>query len=167
MRTTRMLMVIPLALGLGACASDTPTAVETRNIVQVAADAGSFTTLLAAAEAAGLVGVLQGAGPYTVFAPTDEAFARLPEGTVEALLGDTEALTAVLTYHVVPGRITSAEIVGAGGAQPATVQGERLTIEIVDGSVRVDGATVIAADVQASNGVIHVIDAVVLPSGGS
>jgi uncharacterized surface protein with fasciclin (FAS1) repeats len=100
-----------------------------------------------------------------VFAPTDEAFARLPTGTVESLLADPEALRAVLTYHVVPGRVLSADIVSAGGATPVTVQGESLTIAIEDGSVTVDGANVVAADVAAVNGVIHVIDAVVLPGG--
>jgi uncharacterized surface protein with fasciclin (FAS1) repeats len=162
MRT--VLMAIPLALGIGACSSENPTEVESRNIVQVAAEAGSFTTLLAAAEAAGLVGVLQGAGPYTVFAPTDEAFAQLPAGTIEALLADTETLASILTYHVVPGRIRSADIVRSGGAQPVTVQGQSLTIEFVNGAVRIGDATVIAADVEASNGVIHVIDTVLLPA---
>ncbi len=136
---------------------------QMKNIVTVAAEAGSFQTLLAAAEAAGLVEVLQGPGPFTVFAPTDEAFAALPKGTIEALLADPEALRAILTYHVVPGRVLAAEILGAGTYRPATANGQMLSIRVEDGKVRVDGATVITADVMASNGVIHVIDAVVLP----
>jgi uncharacterized surface protein with fasciclin (FAS1) repeats len=134
-----------------------------KDIVAVAQEAGQFTTLLAAVEAAGLVEALQGAGPFTVFAPTDEAFAKLPAGTVEALLQDREQLVAVLTYHVVAGRVMSADVVRSGGAQAETLQGDRLTIRVDGGRVLVDGATVVAADVEASNGVIHVIDTVVLP----
>jgi uncharacterized surface protein with fasciclin (FAS1) repeats len=134
-----------------------------KDLVQVATEAGSFTTLLKAVEAAGLVDVLRGEGPFTVFAPTDEAFAKLPAGTVEALLADREQLVAVLTYHVVPGRVMAEDVVRAGRAEPATVQGERLRVVVRDGKVYVDGASVIAADVTASNGVIHVIDSVVLP----
>jgi uncharacterized surface protein with fasciclin (FAS1) repeats len=109
------------------------------------------------------VETLQGPDPFTVFAPTDEAFAKLPEGTVEALLKDPAALRAVLTYHVVPGRVMAADVVRSNGGNPATVQGQSLTIEVVDGKVMVDGATVVTADIGASNGVIHVIDTVVLP----
>jgi uncharacterized surface protein with fasciclin (FAS1) repeats len=134
-----------------------------KDIVAVAVEAGSFQTLVAAVKAAGLVEVLQGEGPFTVFAPTDEAFEKLPPGTVEALLADREKLTAVLTYHVVPGRIPASAVVEAGRASPATVQGQKLDVRVVDGKVRVDGATVIMADVAASNGVIHVIDTVILP----
>jgi uncharacterized surface protein with fasciclin (FAS1) repeats len=133
------------------------------DIVAVAVGAGSFETLVAAVKAAGLVETLQGAGPFTVFAPTDAAFAKLPAGTVEALLADPEALRAVLTYHVVPGRVMAADVIRTNGGTPATVQGQALTIRVVDGKVMVDGATVVAADVAASNGVIHVIDTVVLP----
>jgi uncharacterized surface protein with fasciclin (FAS1) repeats len=136
---------------------------ETRDLVTVAVEAGSFTTLVKAVEAAGLVEVLRGEGPFTVFAPTDEAFARLPEGTLESLLGDPEGLREILTYHVVPGRITAEQVVGMGGAEPATVQGGSLSIVVRDGGVYVDGARVVSADVMASNGVIHVIDAVILP----
>ena len=133
------------------------------DIVDVAADAGSFRTLLAAAEAAGLVPTLRSAGPFTVFAPTDAAFAKLPEGTIEALLGDPQRLAEVLKYHVVPGRIAARDILQAGSASPATAQGERLDVRVVDGFVRVDGATVVQADVEATNGIIHVIDSVILP----
>jgi len=183
MKATKMMLALPFAFTIAACGGDDaavqttdeamapamessaamPPAAETRNIVAVATDAGIFTTLLAAVEAAGLAPVLQGEGPFTVFAPTDQAFAQLPAGTVEALLADPARLATILTYHVVPGRVTAADIVRSGGAQPATVQGETLTIVVEGGTVRVDGAAVVTADVEASNGVIHVIDAVVLP----
>jgi uncharacterized surface protein with fasciclin (FAS1) repeats len=138
-----------------------------KDIVAVAVDAGSFTTLLAAVKAAGLVETLQGVGPFTVFAPTDAAFAQLPAGTLEALLQDKEQLKAILTYHVVPGRVTAAEVTGMGRARPRTVNGQALDIRVEEGKVRVDGATVTAADVHASNGVIHVIDRVVLPKAAA
>jgi len=134
-----------------------------KNIVQVAKDAGSFTTLVTALEAAGLVETLQGEGPFTVFAPTDATFAKLPRGTVPALLADRDALTSVLTYHVVGGRVGAAEIVAKNGAKPATVNGEPLEIRVQSGKVYVNGAQVVTADVRASNGVIHVIDTVLLP----
>ena len=131
-----------------------------KDIVDTAAEAGSFTTLLAAAEAAGLVETLKGEGPFTVFAPTDEAFAALPEGTVEGLLADPEALTNVLTYHVVPGAVMSGDL--SDGMTATTVQGADLTIG-TEGGVTVGDANVVTPDVEASNGVIHVIDAVLLP----
>jgi uncharacterized surface protein with fasciclin (FAS1) repeats len=134
-----------------------------KDLVEVAVEAGSFTTLVRAVEAAGLVEVLRGEGPFTVFAPTDEAFSKLPAGVLDGLLADPERLAAVLTYHVVPGRVTAGDVVRMGGASPETVQGQRLTIAVRDGTVHVDGATVVAADVMAANGVIHVIDTVVLP----
>lgn len=131
-----------------------------KDIVDTAVEAGSFTTLVAAVEAAGLVETLKGEGPFTVFAPTDEAFAALPEGTVEGLLEDTDALTAVLTYHVVPGKVMSTDL--SDGMMAETVQGQEVTIG-TEGGVTVDGANVVQADIEASNGVIHVIDAVILP----
>ncbi len=134
------------------------------DIVAVAAGAGQFNTLIAAVKAAGLVETLQGAGPFTVFAPTDAAFAKLPKGTIEALLADKEKLTAILTYHVVSGKVMAADIVKAGGADPATVNGAPVHITLRDGQVYVDGAKVVTADIQASNGVIHVIDTVIMPS---
>ena len=134
------------------------------DIVAVAAGAGQFNTLIAAVKAAGLVETLQGAGPFTVFAPTDAAFAKLPKGAIEALLADKEKLTAVLTYHVVSGKVTAADIIKMGGADPATVNGAPVHITVNEGNVFVDGAKVINADIQASNGVIHVIDSVILPS---
>jgi uncharacterized surface protein with fasciclin (FAS1) repeats len=138
-----------------------------KDIVAVATEAGSFTTLLAAVKAAGLVETLQGAGPYTVFAPTDAAFAKLPAGTVEALLKDREKLTAILTYHVLAGKVESGAIVKAGKVNPATVEGEKLDVRVMGGKVMVNSATVVKADVQASNGVIHVIDTVLLPPSAS
>lgn len=130
------------------------------NIVEIAAGNEAFSTLVAAVTAAGLVETLQGDGPFTVFAPTDEAFAALPEGTLEALLEDIPALTAILTYHVVPGAVMSTDL--SDGMTAETVNGASITIGVGEG-VTVDGANVIQADIEASNGVIHVIDAVILP----
>ncbi|NYS25998.1 fasciclin domain-containing protein [Rhodobacteraceae bacterium 2376] len=130
------------------------------DIVDIAVADGNFTTLVAAVEAAGLVDTLKGEGPFTVFAPTDEAFAALPEGTVEALLEDIPTLTAILTYHVVPGAVMSGDL--SDGMMAETVNGKSVTIGTEDG-VTVDGANVVLADIEASNGVIHVIDAVILP----
>ena len=138
-------------------------AAELGTIPEIAAEAGSFTTLLAAVEAAGLAETLSGAGPFTVFAPTDDAFAALPEGTVESLLADpTGALTDILLYHVVEGAVLAETVVALGSA--TTIQGEDVTIEVVEGGVVLNGSVkVTATDVMASNGVIHVIDAVLLP----
>ena len=133
---------------------------HTADIVDTAVAAGNFTTLLAAVEAAGLVETLKGEGPFTVFAPTDDAFAALPEGTVEGLLADPEALAAILTYHVVPGKVMSTDL--SDGMMAPTVNGAEVTIG-TDGGVTVNGANVVTADVEASNGVIHVIDAVIMP----
>jgi uncharacterized surface protein with fasciclin (FAS1) repeats len=137
---------------------------NTGNIVETAVAAGSFETLVAAAQAAGLVEALSGEGPFTVFAPTDEAFAALPEGTVAALLleENRDQLIAILTYHVVPGKVKAADVAGLDSA--TTLQGQDITITVEDETVRIDGATVVKTDVRASNGVIHVIDAVILPS---
>jgi len=134
-----------------------------RDIVDVAVENGSFTTLVAAVKAAGLVDTLKGEGPYTVFAPTDEAFAALPEGTVDMLLKpeNKEKLVAVLTYHVVPGKVMAVDVVKLDSA--VTVQGEPVTISTDHGVVMINKAHVVTADVKASNGVIHVIDAVLLP----
>jgi transforming growth factor-beta-induced protein len=157
----------PAALALLAVAAPlqaqyaASTPVVEDDIVEVAAAAGTFTTLLAAAEAAGLVDVLKSEGPFTVFAPTDEAFAALPEGTVESLLANPEALRAILLYHVVPGKVMAAQVVGLNEA--ATAQGAMVSISTYGETVRVNDATVIAADIEASNGVIHVIDTVILP----
>ena len=134
---------------------------HSKDIVDTAVAAGSFTTLVAAVEAAGLVETLKGEGPFTVFAPTDEAFAALPEGTVEGLLADPAALAKVLTFHVVPGKVMSTDL--SNGMMAATVEGSEVTI-MTEGGVTVNGANVVTADVEASNGVIHVIDAVILPN---
>ena len=131
-----------------------------QDIVDTAVAAGSFTTLVAAVEAAGLVDTLKGEGPFTVFAPTDEAFAALPEGTVEGLLADPEALAAVLTYHVVAGKVMSGDLTNEMMAP--TVNGADITI-MTEGGVMVNDANVVTADIEATNGVIHVIDAVILP----
>ncbi|ADI15805.1 fasciclin domain-containing protein [Truepera radiovictrix] len=130
------------------------------NLVEVAVNAGNFQTLVKAVQAAGLEETLAGSGPLTVFAPTDEAFAKLPEGTVEGLLSDKEQLTKVLTYHVVSGKVTAADAQTLSSAK--TVEGGELSIDTSDG-VRVGGARVIQADIEADNGVIHVIDSVLLP----
>jgi uncharacterized surface protein with fasciclin (FAS1) repeats len=127
--------------------------------VDVAVKAGSFKTLVAAVQAAGLVDTLKGPGPFTVFAPTDEAFAKVPKATLDALLKDKAALTKVLTYHVVSGKVMAADV-KAGKVK--TVQGQELTVK-TDGGVMVDSAKVTATDIAASNGVIHVIDTVMLP----
>lgn len=134
-----------------------------KDIVDVAVENGSFTTLVAAVQAAGLVDTLKGEGPFTVFAPTDEAFAKLPEGTVESLLKpeNKDKLVAILTYHVVPGKVMAADVMGQDKA--TTVQGSDIMITKSDGKVMVDNATVVATDVKAKNGVIHVIDTVIMP----
>ena len=136
----------------------------TRNIVETAVSAGSFNTLVAAVKAAGLVETLSGPGPFTVFAPSDAAFAKLPAGTVEALLADKAKLASILTYHVVSGKVTAGQIIQMNGAQPATVNGKPVDVVVRDGKVYVNGAQVTTADIPASNGVIHVIDTVLLPS---
>jgi len=130
-------------------------------IVDVAVQAGSFNTLVQAVQAAGLVETLSGAGPFTVFAPTDEAFAQIPQETLQAVLADKEKLTAILTYHVVPGKLMAADVVNS--TQLQTVQGQSINVSVADGTVRVDDATVIQTDIEADNGVIHVIDKVIMP----
>jgi uncharacterized surface protein with fasciclin (FAS1) repeats len=132
-----------------------------KNIVETARDAGSFTTLLTAVDAAGLGETLAEGGPFTVFAPTDEAFASLPEGTVESLLQDPATLTGILTYHVVAGRVTAEDAAGLSSA--TTVQGSELPVSS-EGGIHVGDASVVSADIEASNGIIHVIDRVLLPA---
>jgi len=134
---------------------------ESRDIVDIAVEDGRFTTLVAAVQAAGLVDALKGEGPLTVFAPTDDAFAALPEGTVEALLADIPTLTDILLYHVVDGKVMAADVVELSNAM--TLQGQYVDIAVEDGKVMIDGAQVLITDIEASNGVIHVIDAVILP----
>jgi len=130
-------------------------------IVDIAVANGNFKTLVAAVQAAGLVDTLSGPGPFTVFAPTDEAFAKLPAGTVDALLKDKEKLASILTYHVVSGKVMAADVVKLTSA--ATVNGQMVTIKVDGETVMVDNANVVTTDIEASNGVIHVIDSVILP----
>jgi uncharacterized surface protein with fasciclin (FAS1) repeats len=155
----------PLALAGKKCAATPIRTVAhkraaTSDIVDTAVSAGSFQTLAAALKAAGLVDTLKGDGPFTVFAPTDEAFAKLPAGTVDALLKDKDKLTAILTYHVVPGKVKAADVVKLKSAK--TVQGQTVAIDATSG-VKVNQAKVVKADVECSNGVIHVIDSVLIP----
>lgn len=131
------------------------------DIVDTAVAAGSFNTLVTAVKAADLVSTLKGAGPFTVFAPNDAAFAKVPAADLNALLADKAALAKVLTYHVVPGKVLAADVVKLQSA--TTVQGQPLKIEVKDGTVYVDGAKVLSTDIETSNGVIHVIDSVVSP----
>ena len=165
-----------VAATMAPAATDAPMsssapATTDADIVDTAIAAGDFTTLVAAVQAAGLEDTLRGEGPFTVFAPTDDAFAALPDGTIETLLEDpTGDLTAILTYHVVPGAVPAADVVELDGQQITTVNGAAITVGVADdGSVTLtDGAgndvAVIATDIQATNGVIHVIDAVLLPA---
>ncbi|GAB5518496.1 MAG: hypothetical protein RhofKO_07470 [Rhodothermales bacterium] len=160
----RVLLALAVLLFSAAPLSADPSALHAQHddLVDVAQDAGQFTTLLAAAKAAGLVGTLKGDGPLTVFAPTDEAFEQLPAGTVERLLRpeNKAELKALLTYHVVPGRIRARDLLQQRSAR--TVNGSRVPF-----GLRINGANVIQADVRASNGIIHVIDAVLMPSGNA
>lgn len=161
MKATRLFALVALITSTLALpvahAADKPG-----DIVAVASGAGSFKTLVTAVKAAGLVETLQGKGPFTVFAPTDEAFAKLPAGTVESLLKpeNKEKLVAILTYHVVPGKVMAADV---KTMKAKTVNGKELSIKVEGGAVTVDAAKVVKTDVAASNGVIHVIDTVVLP----
>jgi len=157
---------LALAQGDTSCSQAKPESPTTAklDIVDTAVGAGSFKTLAAALKAAGLVETLKGKGPFTVFAPTDEAFAKLPAGTVEDLLKpeNKAKLVAILTYHVVPGSVMAAEVVGLSSA--ATVNGQRIAIATKNGEVMLDGKSkVVKTDIACSNGVIHVIDTVVLP----
>ena len=162
LRTSALAACVAL-LGWSAADSVSATSHGKKDIVDTAVGAGQFNTLVAAVQAAGLVETLKGKGPFTVFAPTDEAFAKLPAGTVDSLLKpeNKDQLVAVLTYHVVPGKIMSGDIAGKT-ATPTTVQGQALNVDATKG-VMVNDAEVISADIETSNGVIHVIDAVLLP----
>ena len=159
------MLALGLALALVAaveCRAGCGTCDKT--IVEVAAASDDFETLVTAVKAAGLVETLSGKGPFTVFAPTDDAFGKLPEGTVAELVKpeNKKKLTAVLTYHVVPGRVMAADVVKLSKAK--TVQGSEASIKVKDGKVYVDNAQVTATDIKAGNGVIHVIDSVILPN---
>jgi len=161
----------PSAPATSAASTSAPSMSEpaAADIVDTAVAAGDFTTLAKALTAAGLVETLKGDGPFTVFAPTDEAFAKLPAGTLDGLLKDKKALTAVLTYHVVPGEVMASQVAGMDGKKVTTAQGGTFTVNVKDGKVSLtDGAgntvNVVKTDITASNGVIHVIDGVLLPS---
>jgi len=157
--------IVQLVAAFGAVAvmgfAPSPVRGADKDIVDTAVAAGDFTTLAKALQTAGLVETLKGPGPFTVFAPTDEAFAKLPPGALNALLADKAKLTKVLTYHVVPGKVMAADVVKLKSA--ATVEGQSVTISTQPG-VKVDNANVIKTDIVASNGVIHVIDQVILPN---
>ena len=155
---TAIALLAPLTVQAEKSAEAAPT------IVDIAASNENFTTLVAAAKAAGLVETLSGEGPFTVFAPTDEAFKKLPAGTVESLLKPENKgkLAALLKYHVVSGKVMAADV---KPGKVTTVQGSKATIKTTDGKVTIDGANVVKTDIVASNGVIHVIDAVILPKG--
>ena len=158
---------LPLAAHAGGCGGcgghKTEKKLDNTDIVDTAVAAGQFQTLVAAVQAAELVDTLKGEGPFTVFAPTDEAFAALPEGTVENLLKpeNKDQLAAILAYHVVPAKVMAADV---KPMEAPTVNGQTATIEVADGTVSVEGATVVATDIETSNGVIHVIDKVILPT---
>ncbi len=163
----KRILALCLVAAISACAATeqaSAPAAPQADIVDTAVGAGDFTTLVAAVQAAGLVETLKSTGPFTVFAPTDAAFAKLPEGTVETLLlpENREQLQAILTYHVLSGEVMSADIAGQS-LTATTVQGSGLPIDATAGGVQVGKATVIGADVDASNGVIHVIDTVLIP----
>ena len=163
MKLFKLLSVFAFAAVLSACAhtkGDDMAQQPQQDIVDIAVSAGSFNTLVAAVTEAGLVETLKGDGPFTVFAPTDEAFAKIPADQLNALLADKEMLTKVLTYHVVPGKVMAADV---KPGEVATVEGDTLTITTTNG-VMVDNAKVIKTDIVASNGVIHVIDSVVMPN---
>ncbi len=148
-------------LSVIALAILTMAAAPAADIVDTAVSAGSFTTLVKAVQAAGLVDTLKGPGPFTVFAPTDEAFAKLPAGTIESLLANPEQLKKVLTYHVVAGKVMASDVVKLKEAR--TVQGSSAKIKVSGGAVMIDNARVIKTDIECDNGVIHVIDTVILP----
>lgn len=158
----KFILTLAVALALAPMAVSAQT--KQSDIVDTAVAAGSFNTLVAAVKAAGLVDALKGTGPFTVFAPTDAAFAKLPAGTVETLLKpeNKDKLVAILTYHVVSGKVMAADVVKLKEAK--TLQGGSAKITVKDGKVMVDGANVVKTDIVTSNGVIHVIDAVILPA---
>ena len=164
MKTIRILTVTIVAATVAAFGiSHAESAAKQKDLITVASSAGTFNTLVAAVKAAGLVETLQGDGPFTVFAPTDTAFAKLPKGTVEDLLKpeNKEKLAAILTCHVVAGKVMAADV---KTMKAKTVNGKELDIRVTDGQVTVDSAKVVKTDVAASNGVIHVIDSVLMPN---
>jgi uncharacterized surface protein with fasciclin (FAS1) repeats len=167
MKTNNLRKIVPFILIIALLVTSVTAALAApiqqaeQDIVDIAVADGRFTTLVTALEAADLVDTLKGEGPFTVFAPTDEAFAALPEGALDGLLADIPALTDVLLYHVVSGEVLAADVVNLSSAD--TVLGQPVSITVDSGNVMIDDAQVIITDIQASNGVIHVIDAVLLP----
>jgi len=163
LQTIRASLISLAILAAPAVASADDMSMPAKNIVETAVSAGQFTTLVTALKAAGLVGALEGKGPFTVFAPTDAAFAKLPAGTVQTLLEpkNKKKLTEILTYHVVAGDVRAADVVKLTSAK--TLNGQSVTISVNGGVVKVDDATVVKTDIVASNGVIHVIDTVLMP----
>lgn len=173
LKFTTLATIWALAIMIVGCAGNNPETVEveevevvevTPNVVEIAVGSADHTTLVAAVTAAGLVDVLSGDGPFTIFAPTNAAFAALPAGTVESLLleENKDQLTSILTFHVVSGNVLAGDL--SDGQVVTTLQGQELTVSIADGVVKINGATVVVADLVGSNGVIHVIDTVLLPS---
>ena len=160
-KLVKTLKALTIALLMSVSALAWSQQAEASNILETAEEAGQFNTLLTAIEAAGLTDALSGEGPFTVFAPTDAAFAAIPEDDLQALLDDPDQLSAILTYHVVSGRVTSAAVAGLDHA--TTLEGSEITIGTEGEGVTVDDANVIAVDIEASNGIIHVIDAVITP----
>ena len=163
-------LIVTAALAMVSCASKTDDSSMMKeemsaqtSIAEIAVDDGRFTTLVAALDAAGLVETLSGEGEFTVFAPTDDAFAKLPEGTVEALLNDIPALTDILLYHVVSGTVMASDVLGLDGASVETLSGKSVMIKVDMGNVYINDAQVVITDIAASNGVIHVVDTVILP----
>lgn len=162
MKNNRIITALTLVASLFFVASAQANDKQEKNIVQIAAGAGQFNTLVAAVKAAGLAGTLQGDGPFTVFAPTDAAFAKLPAGTVESLLKaeNKDKLIAILTYHVLAGNVPSSAV---KTMKAKTLNGKSVSLKVSDKGVHIDSAKVVQADIMASNGVIHVIDSVIIP----
>jgi transforming growth factor-beta-induced protein len=154
-------LTVAVSVAFAGGSRNRETEPEMKSIVEIAVEDGRFTTLVTALEAADLVGTLQGEGPFTVFAPTDDAFSQLPDGTVDALLNDVPTLRSILLYHVVPGSVTASEVVTLNSA--STASGEMVKIKVEENRVMINEAQVIITDIKASNGVIHVIDRVILP----
>jgi len=156
------MLLVGIGLGGSNTVATSKMTTSEKDIVDTAVAAGDFKTLVSAVQAAGLVDTLKGSGPFTVFAPTDEAFAKIPKEKLAALLANKTQLTAVLTYHVVPGKVMSTDL--KNGMMVKTVQGENLTISLASGSVMVNDAKVVQANIACTNGVIHAIDTVLMPS---
>lgn len=168
MKILALIMLPVMILAITGCSDDDDSNImapskqpQTMDIVETAISAGNFSTLVTALQAAELVDALRGEGPFTVFAPTDDAFAALPEGLLNDLLNDKEALTSVLTYHVIAGNVKAEDVVKESSFP--TLNGQSFEVKVMDGNVMIDNATVITTDIICSNGVIHVIDAVIVP----